>query len=196
MSIADKLTTIAENEEKVFDAGKTAEYDTFWDSFQQNGNKSSYWGAFAYWNDDIYKPKYTIRISGGTNYMFYNSNITDTGDIYVNGATLHTILHYSPVRKSHIILEKDITAMVTPFENAPNLTDIVIDGAGKLTTSFSVKQSTELTKASITSFVGALSDSTTDKTVTFSKTAKEREFTEAEWAELIGTKPNWTISLA
>lgn len=196
MSIADKLTTIAENAEKVFDAGKTAEYDTFWDSFQRNGNKSSYWGAFAFWKDDIYKPKYTIRVAGGTNYMFYSSPITDTGDIYVNTATLHTILYYSSVRKSHIILEKDITYAETPFAYAPNLTDIVIDGAGRFAISFSTKQSTNLTKASITSFVGALSDSATDKTVTFSKTAKEREFTEAEWAELIGTKPNWTISLA
>lgn len=195
MSIADKLTTIAENEEKVFTAGKTAEYDAFWDSFQNYGNKTSYWGAFAYWKDDIYKPKYTIR-AASTNYMFYNSTIADTGDIYVNTNQLHTILYYSQVKNTHITLEKDITYVSLAFENAPNLTDVVIDGTGKITVSFSVKQSTQLTKASITSFVGALSDSVTDKTVTLSRTAKEREFTEEEWAELIGTKPNWTISLA
>ena len=39
MSIADKLTTIAENEQKVFDAGKQAEYDEFWDSFQSKGTR-------------------------------------------------------------------------------------------------------------------------------------------------------------
>ena len=34
MSIADKLTTIAENEQKVYDAGAKSEHDKFWDSYQ------------------------------------------------------------------------------------------------------------------------------------------------------------------
>ncbi len=64
MSIADKLTTIAENTTKVYDAGyeagkaeggggsdryeegytngQQAEYDRFWDTFQANGNRTNY----------------------------------------------------------------------------------------------------------------------------------------------------------
>ena len=34
MSIAEKLTTIAENEQKVYDAGQKSEYDRFWDSYR------------------------------------------------------------------------------------------------------------------------------------------------------------------
>ena len=39
MSIAEKLITIAENEERVYESGKKAAYDRFWDVYQQNGNR-------------------------------------------------------------------------------------------------------------------------------------------------------------
>ena len=54
----------------------------------------------------------------------------------------------------------------------------------------------KLSKVSITSVINALSDTEAGKTVTFSQAAKETAFTDAEWAALIGTKPNWTFSLA
>ena len=56
--------------------------------------------------------------------------------------------------------------------------------------------STKLNKATIVRLVNALSPDTNGLTVTFSQTAKNNAFTDAEWAELIGTKPNWTFSLA
>jgi hypothetical protein len=54
---------------------------------------------------------------------------------------------------------------------------------------------TSLSKASITSVINALSTSTSGKTITFSKTAKNNAFTDSEWSALIATKTNWTISL-
>ena len=60
MSIADKLTTIAENVPKVYEAGKTAEWSGFWDGFQQNGNRTSYNYAFFGWTDEMFYPKYDI----------------------------------------------------------------------------------------------------------------------------------------
>ena len=97
-------------------AGKKAEYDAFWDDFQQNGNRSDYRYAFAYagWNDNIFKPKYPImptqanqmliyaQITGDLTkvvsldlsqvknfaYMFgYMSNVTRIGIIDTTGAT-------------------------------------------------------------------------------------------------------------
>ena len=66
MSIADKLTTIAENEQKVYDAGKKAEYDRFWDAVQNYGNRTNYNRGFCgmTWTDDNFKPKYDIRPNG------------------------------------------------------------------------------------------------------------------------------------
>lgn len=72
MSIAEKLTTIAENEQRVFDAGKTAEYDRFWDSCQQKGARTDYRYAFCYasWHSTNFYPKYDINPMGDATSMF------------------------------------------------------------------------------------------------------------------------------
>ena len=68
MSIAEKLTTVAENQQKVYDAGKKSEYDAFWDAYQSNGNRRNYANAFAgqAWGCDVFKPKYPIRFNDVT----------------------------------------------------------------------------------------------------------------------------------
>jgi hypothetical protein len=67
MSIAKKFKIIAENEQKVYDAGKRAEYDAFWDAFQENGSKTKYTAAFAGtgWNAECLKPKYKVVPEAG-----------------------------------------------------------------------------------------------------------------------------------
>lgn len=92
MSIAEKLTSVAENVPKVFAAGYAKGvsegggdscYDEFWDSFQSNGKRPSYSNAFSYvgWNDTTFKPKYDIKPTTGMSQCFYNSEITDLVDI-------------------------------------------------------------------------------------------------------------------
>ena len=90
MSISEKLLQITENEQKVYDAGfargqaqggggdadyqrgvtdgKKAEYDAFWDVFQENGNRVSYQSAFPRygWTDANFSPKYDIVFGDGT----------------------------------------------------------------------------------------------------------------------------------
>ena len=84
MSIAEKLQTIAQNEQRVYNAGyekgksdggdtetaynqgleegKQAEYDRFWDNYQQNGKRTDYTNAFSGngWNENTLKPKYDV----------------------------------------------------------------------------------------------------------------------------------------
>lgn len=80
MSIAKKLQTIAENEQKVYDKGysdgaaqggggydqgfaegKQAEYDALWDALQDYGNLKNYNRKFyRSWEVDILNPKYPI----------------------------------------------------------------------------------------------------------------------------------------
>ena len=45
---------------EVYNAGKQAEYDAFWDAYQRNGQRTNYSGAFSGdgWNVDTFKPKY------------------------------------------------------------------------------------------------------------------------------------------
>lgn len=79
MSIAKKLTTIANNAQKVYNAGKKAEYDAFWDEFQQNGQRTNYRQGFPGegWTDTTFKPKYNIVAVGNASNMFWGSKIVD-----------------------------------------------------------------------------------------------------------------------
>lgn len=78
MSIADKLQTVAENQEKVFEAGKKSEYDAFWDIFQRNGTRTNYSGAFygECWTEINFKPKYDIKPTTAMN-IFRETIIND-----------------------------------------------------------------------------------------------------------------------
>ena len=90
------------------------------------------------------------------------------------------------------------------FLNAHSLKNVVFLGSianGGL----DLQWSTQLSKASITSLINALSETTSALSVTLSRTAVNAAFetsagakdgvSSAEWATLIATKPNWTISL-
>lgn len=76
MSIAEKLQTIAENEQKVFDAGAKSEYDRFWDSYLGNRTYLSYAFAGYGWTSETFKPKYDLKpkAEGGMN-LFNGSRI-------------------------------------------------------------------------------------------------------------------------
>lgn len=82
--ISTKLTTIAENQQAVYEAGQKSEYDRFWDEFQQNGNRINYQYGFAGdgWKPENFKPKYPITITGtrATN-MFQSCNINGSEQI-------------------------------------------------------------------------------------------------------------------
>lgn len=92
--IATKLTAIAENQQRVYDAGYTAgqsaggdteaayeqgvadgrqaEYDAFWNAYQDNGNRKDYCGAFygKGWNINNFKPMHPIKTEGTVSNMF------------------------------------------------------------------------------------------------------------------------------
>lgn len=84
MSIAEKLTQVAENMQKVYDAGKAAgggsDGNEFWDAYQQNGNATEYPYAFAgsRWNADTFKPKYDLKPVNAYRMFYY---ATYNGDL-------------------------------------------------------------------------------------------------------------------
>jgi hypothetical protein len=59
--------------------GKKAEYDAFWDAYQDSGNRADYDFAFAGngWTDATFKPKHDIVITGRTDSMFQGCLISD-----------------------------------------------------------------------------------------------------------------------
>lgn len=246
MSIADKLTTIAENEQKVFEAGRTQEWNDFWDGFQSNGTRQNYSYAFRNatsgitggWNDTTFRPKHNITASN-LSYCFQNSGITDLKQILIDcGVTLSftdsfiasglyyafeqsKITHipelYCPTvsnMQNAFLSCKDLKSIdkitvssgcstTGAFRNCTALEEIRIGSV--IASTWNFQWSTKLSKDSITSVINALSDTSSGRTITFSKTAVNNAFKTAEglsdgsnssqWATLIGTKPNWTISL-
>ena len=199
MSIADKLKRIAENEQAVFDAGKKSEYDTFWDSYQENGNKIAYRLAFfgSGWNDTTFRPKYPMKMYKGQQqmqafYYFRGTHIdvdidfraVGNAQVFQSASLLKTI--------SKLIVTDEVT-YTNWFAGCTALEDITIEGTIGNDISFS--DCALLTKGSIESIIDALSGTVTGKTLTVNAAAKQAAFTDSEWAVLIGTKPNWTISL-
>ena len=79
MAIADSLNTIAENVPKVYEAGKKAKYDEFWDKYQDYGNRTAYGYAFGGrgWGwalAEFLPPKWDIELDSGktTNHSIFN----------------------------------------------------------------------------------------------------------------------------
>ena len=64
---------------------------TFWDTYQDRGNRTNYRYAFcqAYWNNENFKPRYNITPSADGQYVFQNCGVTDMKSILQNlGVTL------------------------------------------------------------------------------------------------------------
>lgn len=230
MSIADKLTTIAENQQKVFDAGKTKEWSDFWNAYQKNGNRTSYGYAFWEWYPECFKPKYDIRPTACQN-MFYNFNQNNT-DVSLkqllqeagvvldtsNSTNLQNMFAYSNISEVGVIDASNASKLEQVFWHARGIVTvdefIIKDDGSQATTKlfFGATKLTNITikgvfgnsidmsecplsKASFISVINALSSTTTGKTASFKKSAKEAAFTADEWAALIATKSNWSFSL-
>ncbi len=207
LTLDDMVTEIP----KVYDAGKKAEYDAFWDPLQNEGAPTRYYWRFAYpnWNDDNYDPKYDIVGADASNALgntFYTSGITDT-KVAIDATRVPTGLDatFYWARKMQRIRKLIITENTT-FKNA--FTDcsalISIDEIeGTIGQNISFKDSTKLNKASIESVINALSEKESGLTVTFSKEAvnnafgididDESTYTE-EWNTLRNSKANWTFA--
>ena len=78
MSIAEKLQTIAENEQRVYEAGKQAEYDRFWETHLSKAQDGIYAYAGKGWDDETFNPPRGTVIQPTYAYgMFFCTSITD-----------------------------------------------------------------------------------------------------------------------
>lgn len=71
-TVREEALKLRTNIDNVYDAGRKAEYDSFWDALQQNGTRTDYQQTFSgyTWNADMFYPKYDIRAVKAYN-MFY-----------------------------------------------------------------------------------------------------------------------------
>lgn len=199
MSIAEKLTAVAENQQKVFDAGKQAEYDAFWDEFQNYGNLQDYPNTFSYytWTDETFNPKYPFKVRSCNNMFGNNTKLTDTKvpiDFSENqGQIFYVFTGCAKLVTIRKLILKNNQSFSRYFENCSSLKNITFEGTiGK---DIDFQWSTLLSRESIENIVSCLSAESTDKTLTLSETAVNNAFTTDEWNTLIADKTNWTFSL-
>jgi hypothetical protein len=232
MTVAEKLTRAKADYDEVYEAGKKAEYDAFWDSFQQNGERTMYTaaGVFSGYAFDFgnFYPKYDICPIGNASQLFYSwgssgslkkrleecgvvldtsqatnltnafayTHITEIPTIdcrQLGGSSTGVFLNAWGRLKTieKLIVNENVT--FTNWFNNSLLESIRFEGV--IGQDLSLGDSKALSKASIESIIGCLSDTATGKTLTLSKTAVENTFTDTEWGSLVATKPNWTITL-
>ena len=244
MSIAEKLTTVATNQQKVYEAGKKAQEQAFWEKYQLPPNDYSYRFAGLGWYKGNFKPVKDMKPTtsarrmfigfdyyekGGSNFdlvehlkeldvtldfskcvdmqeTFSSAHIGHIGVVDLTGTSKK---HYGTfasawIKKIDQIIVDEKKQYDNLFASAAALEEISITGTiGQ--NGFSTSPCKKLNKASIESFINALSMTTSELSVTLSKTAVNSAFetstgiadgsTSTEWANLIATKPNWTISL-
>lgn len=211
MSIADKLATITENIPKVYQAGyekgaaegggsSDSWYDTFWDAYQENGERQSYSYAFygPGWNDITFKPKYKFiaKARNSFNDMFRNNsgitefNSADYFELPTNSPYTNYMFYGAEIKKvifdlkgfassghmfrsssvEWIELYNNSTKYDRTFENCASLKHLLIEGTGKAHTAFNVYKS-PLDKESLISAFNYLSDSSSGLTATFNRAA-------------------------
>lgn len=264
MSISDKQkiisannVIIAENEQKVFDAGyekgkaegggsydegynvgyeeghnegyadghfdgKQAQYDAFWDAFQNYGNKRYYYYAFAWaqmndgWATDAYNPKYPIiadcnageKSFYSTQSIFqYSSRLEDVKVPITlkNGAANSCFYRCRKLKNIPSLTLENITEFKATFAECGELETLIVHGT--IEADIDIHWSTKLSRESIDSIVNALSTETSGLTCTLSLDAVNKAYetsegandgsTSGEWAGAVVQiyRPNWNFDL-
>lgn len=196
-----------EGTENGIEIGKQMSYNEQWDSLQQNGERKDYWGAFCGWRADVFKPKYVPLTIGSGDYMVRGSTITYLPKMILSSGTLNNLLYGARLLETveEIELAYAVNSATGFVTNCTALINIKFSGSKTINCSINFQVCTQLSHDSIVNIMSYLSDTVSGKTLTLSKVAVDKAFetsegandgsTSTEWATLVGTKTNWTISL-
>ena len=135
-NITDKIKSgeLADKVNEVYEKGKQAEYDNFWDNFQSNGTRKSYYNAFygSFWKDEIFKPKYDI-IPTNAYAMFNGTNVTDLVETanncgividFSNNTNFTTTFAQSTIKKIGVVDTRSADTIQQTFYNAQQIQSI------------------------------------------------------------------------
>lgn len=137
MNISEKLVTIANNEQRVYDAGveegRKVEYDAFWDEYMPDvfADYDSHFAGRG-WNEVTFKPPYEIprgeHAPTSFSRMFANSNITNLSNVKIkwDKTTRADMMFYWATRITELpkIDVSNITNCNDMFSSATNLVTI------------------------------------------------------------------------
>ena len=146
----------------VFDAGKKAEYDAFWDSYQKNGNRRQYDYAFYNcWDDITYNPKYPIVVTSTSGYIYATNDITSTKvPITIDTATANYLFYACRALKTipSIKVTSKVSALTGWFTLCSKLEEIYFTDDSEIANNVSFSACTKLTLNSLKSIINALKD--------------------------------------
>lgn len=133
------IDTYAEKISQISGGGSVdGHYDTFWDNYQNNGNRVKYDFAFAGegWNEQNIKPKYNITPTTAT-YMFANCQINDLKALFdgldivldfSKATNMNYVCQYSKVKVLPDLDVSSMTRLSNIFRYANTLETITIKG--------------------------------------------------------------------
>lgn len=159
MSIAQNLTTIAENVPKVFDAGKKAEYNEFWD----NISTTSAWKfAGTAWNKNIFKPNKNFTI--GSNGFYYHNYNGTAYDLSAQLEELGVTMSLNSEADAQTFMYAYFSRLPKlDFSKCSGVFDRVFNGCSQLVTIDKII----LAEGKVTSFNSAFTSCTKLKNITF-----------------------------
>lgn len=184
-----------ENYDEGYADGKQAQYDEFWDGYQQDGKRYHYNNAFFGhgWTAKTYKPKYPITVKYGIA-MFQQSPITDTIQpiTFQSGATVYDVFLSCTnlVTIQLITVTSDITFRGW-FSNCGKLTNITFTQDSQIGNNIDFSESPLLSKESINNIISVLINTTTTKTLSLG-TTNLAKLTDEEKA--VATEKGWTLA--
>lgn len=139
-----KSGELPEKINEVYEKGKEAQENDFWDSYQKNGDAVDYYLAFAgsNWSDETYNPKYPIKVLNGCNQLFYDSKLTDTKvdiDLVSSGRVAQAFYLFQNAKNMVTIRKLIVTnnrSYTNMFAGCTKLQNITFDGEIGRTISF------------------------------------------------------------
>ena len=215
----NKQNIKAEFGEPTYKEGENAEYNRFWNNYQDNGKRTDYQHAFAGvgWNDKTYNPKYDMTVASAY-CMFQHNSITDLSKKkldFSKCANFRFAFEGSAAVALGVIDITNATSFIQMFSNAKKLQSIekIITGGnttahydsmfqytyalenivfeGDIPQPLNMGWSTNLSRDSLISAVNALSQNVKNKTATFSKVAVNKAFETSEGANNGSASKEW-----
>ena len=149
-------------------------YNTFWDIYQNNGDRTNYVSAFrgSGWTNETFKPKYDITPSGGASMsyeMFNSSNIKGDLTEILNecgvqikwGSKTYFSLEFAYSAFTKIKIDVTPSTYSSTFRDSKNLTDLEIKSNSNTTYTSAFLNCTALVNLIINGYLG--------KTVSFAQ---------------------------
>lgn len=180
MDIAEKTLQLKQDFDEVYEAGKKAEYDAFWDAYQSNGNRTDYKYAFAYqgWKKGNFKPKYDIKPTGANGaYMFSNGADSSKYDLANALEEQGVVLDFSGLTSSanEFYLSRFTNLPILDFSGCTSMANtfdyyigteikLILSESGETTFSSVVRRCSSLTTFAVESGVIGRSISFSDST--------------------------------